>query len=914
MHSLLRRTGIGRAMILATVIFVLATLQAQAINGLPEGFSVDTIASGFNQPTAISFAPDGRIFVAEKGGSIRVIKDGAVLPQPLITLEKINTVGDRGLIGMALDPNFDENGFIYLSYTYENNPSEFLVKTARVVRATVSGDTVVPGSEITILGSVGGTPEKPSCEDYPVNSDCIASDSLSHTVGGINFGLDGKLYVATGDGAGFQGIDLKAFRSQDLDHLSGKILRINTDGTGVSDNPFFTGNPDDNRSKVWSYGLRNPYRFTVHPVDGRLIGGEVGWFTKEEVNHLQAGKNYGWPCREGTDASVGGYTSEDGCPITTELTDPVYDYFHEGGRGAVTGGSFALSSTYPEYFRGSYMIGDFALDFIKYLRFDENTNVISVNTFASSDVGAPVEFTTGPSGLVYYLSISQGELRVINYTEQEQESQDPVAQFSATKTETEPFRGIFDATSSFDPEGESLTYSWDFGDGTTGTGRQVSHEYGQGEYTVTLTVSTPRGDTNSATTTLLFTTSKTEGLPEPILISAKTGEGTLFVGSEMEFEVTLGSTKSGSDFNFFFEIVNEQNEVIKKFDFKNITIQEGETQTFKGTWTPFEIGNLAISYGFYKSDFSAQIFDFLFKETPFEVVSRTPDLPDPQPPTDPVDPPQGPTCYDAPPLGNNKGWDGEGNCHVNGEPWVPGISDQPGYQAGDTLDLEPENPTDPPVDPPVDPPTDPVDPPQGPTCYDAPPLGNNKGWDGEGNCHVNGEPWVPGISDQPGYQAGDTVQDPENAINIFDGGLSTSWVSWSWNTNLNTTELVGSDSTPSNVLQATYTAPYAGVYLYTANTLQLDNTKSLQLTIRAEEGNVSNDLVIALYDQDNREIEQLKLSDYGTLTNGQWVTINIPVSDFTQGEFKINGLVIQEDAGILGESYSIENIQIGNWI
>jgi len=130
---------------------------------------------------------------------------------------------------------------------------------------TAAGNVAVRGSETILLGRVGGSPSSPACADFAPDADCIASDSITHTVGGIRFGSDRKLYVATGDGADFVGIDLNAFRAQDLDNLSGKILRIESDGRAASGNPFDTGNPNDIRSKVWAYGFRNPYRFSFHP-------------------------------------------------------------------------------------------------------------------------------------------------------------------------------------------------------------------------------------------------------------------------------------------------------------------------------------------------------------------------------------------------------------------------------------------------------------------------------------------------------------------------------------------------------------------------------------------------------------------------------------------------------------------------
>jgi glucose/arabinose dehydrogenase len=258
----------GVALILAVTFFA----NPSTLLALPSGFETSVIASGFNQPTTIAFVPDGRIFVAEKNGDVRVIKNGTLLPSPLITLSDVNSYGDRGLIGMAVDPNFSSNGYLYLSYTYENTPGLNYsgIKTARLIRVTVVGDNADESSKVVLLGSIGGNLTSPSCDNFPVTSDCVPSDAPSHTIGALRFGPDGKLYVATGDGAHFDYADTRSLRAQNLDSLAGKVLRINTDGTAPTDNPFYNGNPNSNRSKVYAYGFRNMFRFNFRPQQAYL--------------------------------------------------------------------------------------------------------------------------------------------------------------------------------------------------------------------------------------------------------------------------------------------------------------------------------------------------------------------------------------------------------------------------------------------------------------------------------------------------------------------------------------------------------------------------------------------------------------------------------------------------------------------
>ena len=216
---------------------------------LPAGFEVETIAGGLNYPAAMTFVNDGRIFVAEKAGAVRIIKNGALLTSPLIQLTDVNAYADRGLIGITIDPNFSTNGYLYLLYTYENTPGTNFAgtKTVRLVRVTVVGDAADESSKVVILGSVGGSFGTASCENFAITADCIPSDSPSHSGGALRFGPDGKLYVSLGDGAHFDYVDPRAQRAQNLDSLGGKILRINTDGTGVLTNPFANGTTNSSR-------------------------------------------------------------------------------------------------------------------------------------------------------------------------------------------------------------------------------------------------------------------------------------------------------------------------------------------------------------------------------------------------------------------------------------------------------------------------------------------------------------------------------------------------------------------------------------------------------------------------------------------------------------------------------------------
>ncbi|MBC7504105.1 PQQ-dependent sugar dehydrogenase, partial [Candidatus Gracilibacteria bacterium] len=436
----------------------------------------------------MTFAPDGRIFVAQKGGTVQVIKNGVLLNTPLITLTDVNNYGDRGLIGIAIDPNFTSNGYLYLSYTYENSPGTNIAgaKTGRIVRITVNGDRALESSKLVILGTVGGTLANPSCQNYSVTADCIPSDNASHSVGGLAFGIDGKLYATLGDGASFDYADPRSLRSQNLESLAGKLVRINRDGTAPSDNPYYTGDSNANASKVWALGLRNMFRFVFQPGSNTIFAGDVGWNTWEEINVVNRGNNLGWPCYEGSDVTAGGL----GCSVANPIA-PFYFYRHDAaGAGSITGGDF-LGSAFPIEYRGSYVYGDYAQNFLKLMRLGANNTILSqVDLIANP--GGPVDIKAGPDGHLYYIAIYTGEVKRINYT---QGNRKPIAVPVVSKNSgVTPLAVIFSASGSSDPDGNILTYNWDFGDGGTATGVAPSHVYTiDGSYDAVLTVNDGSG-------------------------------------------------------------------------------------------------------------------------------------------------------------------------------------------------------------------------------------------------------------------------------------------------------------------------------------------------------------------------------------------------------------------------------------
>ncbi|MEQ1933928.1 MAG: PQQ-dependent sugar dehydrogenase [Fimbriimonadaceae bacterium] len=329
--------------------------------------------SGISVPTACAFAPDGRLFVCRQSGQIRVFKNGALLAAPFMTVA-CSSNSERGVLGFAFDPNFASNQFVYVYYTTSAsslNPPP--TPKNRVSRFVATGDLVMPGSETILL-------------------DLIPSDAGNHNGGCIRFGLDGKLYISTGDGGSTPS------NSQNLNNLAGKILRINSNGTVPSDNPFFNQAPK--RPEIWCYGLRNPFRFSFRPGTNVPYIADVGQNTWEEINVGVPGGNFGWPNSEGPTSNPAYVT-------------PMHWYNHNGGDASITGGVFANSPQMPSAFAGRYIYGDYVLSILGYVDVNGNNQRLGSGSFGTAN--GPVDFTMGPDGALYYVSINLGSVRRIAY-------------------------------------------------------------------------------------------------------------------------------------------------------------------------------------------------------------------------------------------------------------------------------------------------------------------------------------------------------------------------------------------------------------------------------------------------------------------------------------------------------------------
>jgi putative heme-binding domain-containing protein len=323
---------------------------------LPDGFKAEVVAAGLTGVTALEVAPDGRIFVCEQTGSLRVIKDGKLLAKPFVHLP-VEATWERGLIGVTAAPDFPKTPHVFVCYIAAKPYPHHVVS-----RFTAIGDVAEPGSERILLKGddqrkLGGT--------VPAG----------HQGGALHFGTDGKIYIAIGDQTAGQ-------PAQRFDTFQGKLLRINPDGSIPHDNPFFARTRGKYRA-IWALGLRNPFTFAVQPETGRLFINDVGGIA-EEINEGIAGANYGWP------------TVEHGPTTDPRFRGPIHYY----PTACITGGAFApLDLGWPKEYRGRYFSGDFNHGWIKTI---DPAQPAVANSFATG-LRRPVDLRFAGNDSLYVL-------------------------------------------------------------------------------------------------------------------------------------------------------------------------------------------------------------------------------------------------------------------------------------------------------------------------------------------------------------------------------------------------------------------------------------------------------------------------------------------------------------------------------
>ena len=341
---------------------------------LASGFSEAEFAGGLSQPTAMAFAPDGRLFVAQQTGELRVItQDGELLERPFLTLDP-DTRDERGLLGIAFHPNFASNGYVYVYYTARRPVVHNRV--ARFEADSQDPNVAKRGSFKNIL-------------------DLGALKSENHNGGAMHFGRDGKLYVAVGDN---QNRD----NAQTLGNLKGKMLRLNPDGSMPEGNPFYRKADGKNRA-IWALGLRNPYTFAINPYTGSVFINDVGAKLWEEINRGDAGANYGWPKYEGRENAP-------------RYRSPVFAYAHDQSAAvngcAITGGAFYAPgvNTFGPAYKNDYFFGDFCEGWIR--KRDPETGNVSL--FARTEQYGLVDIQVSEQGDLYYLHRATSSVRKIS--------------------------------------------------------------------------------------------------------------------------------------------------------------------------------------------------------------------------------------------------------------------------------------------------------------------------------------------------------------------------------------------------------------------------------------------------------------------------------------------------------------------
>jgi len=591
--------------VLALAVSMLFAGPARAVT-LPANFDESTVFSGLTYPTAIEFSTDGRVFVAEKSGLIKVfdnLADGT--PTTFADLRtNVHNFWDRGLLGLALHPGFPSNPSVYALYTHDaaiggtaprwGTPGASSDGCPNPPGATADG-CVVSGrlSRLTAAGNAMTGPEQVLvenwCQQYP-----------SHSIGGLEFGADGALYVSGGDGASFtftdwgqDGLPLNpcgdppfgvgfpltpptaeggALRSQDLrtspdpTSLDGAILRLNPEtGAAMADNPL-AASSDAMARRVIAYGLRNPFRFAIRPGTNELWLADVGWNDWEEINRivdpLGTVENFGWPCYEGAGRQPG----YDGANLNIcenlyaqpgAVVQPYYTYHHTArvvanetcpvGSSSILGAAFQRTSgsPYPAEYDGALFFGDYSRDCIWAMEQGGSAlpNPASIKTFAAGAAN-PVELELGPEGNLYYVDFDGGTVRRIRFTAT---NQVPTAVATASPTTGEaPLVVAFDGRQSSDPDpGDTLSYAWDLdGDGAYDDSTSPAPTYtytSSGVYTASLRVSDTQGATSTASVTIDV------GSSAPTATITAPAAGTNWaVGDRIEFTGSGTDTQDGA--------------------------------------------------------------------------------------------------------------------------------------------------------------------------------------------------------------------------------------------------------------------------------------------------------------------------------------------------------------------------------
>ena len=595
----------------AAILIAMAALLAPAAataGTVPSGFQESVVFSGLTEPTSLAFSPDGRVFVTEKSGIIKVYDNlSDTTPEIFADLTKeVHDYWDRGLLGMALDPQFPAQPYVYVLYTLDAPPGETAPKWGGVTPSdgcpTPPGPTangcVVTGrlAKLTATGNLATaqtTLITDWCQQFP-----------SHSIGDLAFGPDGSLYVSGGEGANFNSVDWGqsgsplnpcgdppgglggvmtpplaeggSLRSQDVrtsgdpTGLDGALLRIDPEtGLGVPTNPF-AGSSDVNARRIVAYGFRNPFRFVIRPGTNEPWVGDVGGANWEEIDRIPdptdpTPHNFGWPCYEGNNNSSLRQPSWDAANLdlceslysqgSSAVTAPYFAYKHatsvvpgetcESGSSSTSGLAFYESGPFPNAYNGALFFADYSRNCIWAMLPGVN-GLPDPNNIQTFDAGAhgPVNLMVGPDGSLYFPDLTGGKIWRISHVEG---NQPPVAVATATpQNGAGPLEVDLSAADSSDPDsGDTLSYAWDLdndGQFDDSTEEAPTHVYAEPGVHIA-TVRVSDPDGASDTDSVSI---QVDNTPPVASITAPTEDLTWTVGDQITLSATATDAQQGT--------------------------------------------------------------------------------------------------------------------------------------------------------------------------------------------------------------------------------------------------------------------------------------------------------------------------------------------------------------------------------
>ncbi|WP_119582361.1 ThuA domain-containing protein [Streptomyces europaeiscabiei] len=554
-------------------------------------FEKRTLDDNTADPMALAVAPDGRVLYVQRGGQLKIFKPTTNRTVTAATLS-VYTGGEDGLTGLALDPDFADNGYVYLYHSPAGVPNDI----NRVSRFTLTGDTLNMSSQVTII-------------DIPATRDRTFAEP-GHTGGYIEFGPDGNLYIGTGDDVppnldsnwqGYAPLDWRSGKANldaartagNTNDLRGKLLRIRPSADGgytVPAGNLYPQGTAQTRPEIYAMGFRNPFRFSIDPDNGWVYLADYGPDRNPpttnrgpeglvELNVIKTPGNYGWPFCHGDNQAYAPYNPSTGVvgakfncnapvnnsPNNTGLTSlkpivapnmwygygvsPNFPELGSGGSGPMGGPVYRYDAAnpsetkFPPYYDGVHFFYEWSRHTVKEVHFDSATAVTRTNPFMpAAKFLKPMDMEFGPDGSLYLLewgnNFSGGNndsgLYRIDYNHG---GRSPIAKATGTPTNgNAPLNVQFSSAGSTDPDpGNTLSYHWTFGDGTTSTAANPSHTYtANGTYTAQLKVTDNTGKTAFANVPI------TVGNSAPIVtLTIPSNGGMLDFGDRVPYKVSV---------------------------------------------------------------------------------------------------------------------------------------------------------------------------------------------------------------------------------------------------------------------------------------------------------------------------------------------------------------------------------------